>query len=1097
MSETSVPSRSPFRPGDLVFSTENDLGPGKAVRRSADGLIEVEYFDHVGQSPEARHREQVALATLRRVRLEPETRVYWQTENGGWLSGEILTADPQRRFVIVEQYRRLDHNLREPQLYVRWNRPLIDILGLALARSFASPLFVQLRQPFLNHMLLQRAAVRGSASILSSAIEHHAHQLRIARRILSDPIQRYLLADEVGLGKTVEAGLVLRQLLLDDPSRKVLVIAPEHLRDQWRDELASKFLTRDFRESAIAIASQDDPASWTSSDLLIVDEAHHTAQWCGHPQHDLASRYQILAELTKATPRLLLLSATPLLHNEQTFLAMLHLIDADIYPLDELEEFQARIAARWPLGLLVHALAPGAPGFLLRRKLPELRGLFPSDRLLAARIDQAEAALASGDLGATESAVSRVRAHVSEVHRLHRRMLRTRRTPALASTFPLAGRHSPVPHYIDSESAVRLDQVVEEWRQAMAGTVDGESMEMQRAGADLFAALVEAAVDIDSLEAFALWRQASREAPLLSSDEVEVLNRMKTLRHYIRPTWSRASEVLNSVITNVGTHERCVVFSSGTHLATMVFESLARHMGRREVSVHLAGQDPADQRDALRAFDLRRARILVCDRSAEEGLNLQFADVVVHADIPTNPNRLEQRIGRTDRWRRGAGAVRSVIVADPADSETLWDVWYSVLDQGFGVFTQSIATLQHVVDAETRNAWLVMLKEGRDASTALIRSIRSSLDEERDHVAQLDALDIIEADDDDQVFTSEVAASESLAPLFGQISDRLLVRDGQAGNLRFHRDGDPVDGVGFYALSPSGQRTNTDQLPAIPADRVRRDLAGVAGRPATFERSVAVEMPGIRLYRYGEPMMDAIADFLWHDDRGRLWAIWRYVPGWDRDDAVFFGIDFQAKASGAATESVRKNWQRWALDARAVQRRLDDFLPPQLTTVWVDSDVGRVTDVNILEILDRPFIPDATDEKDEGGDYHLSPDRQWALEPFLPSDNWNSTWRRVFEGCSLLARENLDLVERCRRATERAEHLGLQRIQQLELRAAYATGETALRADYEADLERSLFQALLSDINDPLLLVDASRLVVVSARMPFDPELTVEEEAVR
>src|SRR5439155_22822961 len=125
--------------------------------------------------------------------------------------------------------------------------------------------------PFLNHMLLQRAAVRGSASILSSAIEHHAHQLRIARRILSDPIQRYLLADEVGLGKTVEAGLVLRQLLLDDPSRNVLVIAPEHLREQWRDELASKFLTHDFRETAIVIASQDDPDSWTSSDLIIVD----------------------------------------------------------------------------------------------------------------------------------------------------------------------------------------------------------------------------------------------------------------------------------------------------------------------------------------------------------------------------------------------------------------------------------------------------------------------------------------------------------------------------------------------------------------------------------------------------------------------------------------------------------------------------------------------------------------------------------------------------------------------------------------------------------------------------------------------------------
>jgi hypothetical protein len=153
-------------------------------------------------------------------------------------------------------------------------------------------------------------------------------------------------------------------------------------------------------------------------------------------------------------------------------------------------------------------------------------------------------------------------------------------------------------------------------------------------------------------------------------------------------------------------------------------------------------------------------------------------------------------------------------------------------------------------------------------------------------------------------------------------------------------------------------------------------------------------------------------------------------------------------------------------------------------------------DDSILELLDRPFIPGNGDQNGTSGDYHLSPNRQWALEPFLPSDNWDSIWRDVFDGCSLLARENLDLVERCRQASERAERLGLLRIQQLELRAAYATGELAVRAAHESNLERTLLEALLSDINDPLLLVDAARLVVVSARMPFDPELTEEEEAV-
>src|SRR5947209_2275548 len=82
-------------------------------------------------------------------------------------------------------------------------------------------------------LLRQRAASRGMSGLLSSRIELHSHQVEVIRRVLEDPVQRYLLADEVGLGKTIEAGAILRQYLIDDPSGQALVIVPPLLAQQW------------------------------------------------------------------------------------------------------------------------------------------------------------------------------------------------------------------------------------------------------------------------------------------------------------------------------------------------------------------------------------------------------------------------------------------------------------------------------------------------------------------------------------------------------------------------------------------------------------------------------------------------------------------------------------------------------------------------------------------------------------------------------------------------------------------------------------------------------------------------------------------------
>ena len=80
--------------------------------------------------------------------------------------------------------------------------------------------------------------------------------------VISDPVQRYLLADEVGLGKTIEAGLVIRQVLLDEPMSQIAIVAPNALRRQWRDELRSKFFVDDFPFATVKISSHETSDTW-------------------------------------------------------------------------------------------------------------------------------------------------------------------------------------------------------------------------------------------------------------------------------------------------------------------------------------------------------------------------------------------------------------------------------------------------------------------------------------------------------------------------------------------------------------------------------------------------------------------------------------------------------------------------------------------------------------------------------------------------------------------------------------------------------------------------------------------------------------------
>jgi ATP-dependent helicase HepA len=1049
-----------IKSGDLLVATGSDLGVGKALKPGPGGGVILEFFDAPGLGA---HQEEFTHAQLRRFTLSEGEQIFWQDDRG-WLSGRVLYVAEDGD--IFARTPNADHRLSEKQVYVRWMRPLDDIVAFATADLTTSPYLAESRRPFLAGMRRQRAAARGFGSLTSSVIQLHAHQLEVARRVLEDPVQRYLLADEVGLGKTIEAGLVLRQLALDLGRLEIGIIAPPFLLGQWQRELQSKFQLDLFPLVTVSFWRNDDVSLWSACDVLVVDEAHQLAGRAEHSDPALAASYSRLASVCHSSTRLLLLSATPVLSDAAAFLGMLHLLDPTVHRLEDLEAFAARVNSRQNLGRIMLGLNPGLPKALLRPYLDQLAELFPDDPELAELLAAALEALESGDPAVSGPAVNRIRVHLSEVHRLHRRMLRNRRTEGLRQTFNVVGRTAPDLLHVDTGS---LDDALSAWCDAAALETAGDDAALSRA-ADLLGRLIEASVDPASL------RREIEDAIAGGAPGVELLQALASRAedHSVEDHAAAASDALLDV---AAAGRKTVVFAGTTALADGIYRGGTEILGVERVAAHTFLQNPAEADTALGRFASfgTGVDVLVCDRSAEDGRNLQFAGALIHVGLPADANRLEQRIGRLDRWSLEDSSWSSTIVN--VGLLPRWTTaWHEVLAKGFGIFDGSIASLQHAVSAASNAAWLTLLEEGPDAAGTASERVRSMLEDETRRVLEQDAIDAIEAVADNRTVHRELAAVEEDESAFATAGHWLL---GGSGNLRLGSKGDPENGIGEYLKIAGHGRSALH--PMMPTWRLLRlfNRRLLDGRKVTFHRARALRSFGTSLLRFGDPLLEEITDMLLHDHVGRSWMLWRQTAEWQRPERAFLRFDVLVEAD-VDTSGLRDDV------ARIVRREADALLPPVVGTRWLDLD-GKEPDAGTQRLLELPY---ASDGAEDGSyrDHHLHRGRLAWLDELVPTDDRVKSWRKA-EKQVLKSVRSLEMVEQAlgKAQADAARILPMRRQQlQLRLRAVADPERQALRADIE---ERERHERIiLSAISDPRVRIDGVGLVVLASAVPPEPE---------
>ena len=1055
----------------------------------------VSWFDSPLSEPRL---EQIAKQLLVPVTLERQTRVYWLDHKAEtWRVGRIIDAD--NMCAEVRFSNRQDLSLLLSQIEVRWDREIDDPSSFLAAQINESPQFAQARTRFSRSLIGQRGACLGMSGLISSIIDLEQHQYEVVKRVLQDPVQRYLLADEVGLGKTIEAGVLIRQYVLDNPDQhRVLVIAPPALIVQWRRELRKRFLLGNLLDESLYVISTDaEPEQLVDAlrgaSMVVIDEAHHLSR-----NRDL---YEKLRELIIAVPRLLLLSATPVLHNERGFLEMLHLLDPGVYRLDRAAEFKQRIEHRQALAESVAGLVPENL-LVIENFIDDLTERFPDDRLLSQHADSLRnIVLEFPDESDPQfiEAITRLRAHLTETYRLDRRILRNRRRDLPFLTPDRAGVES-----VDysSPEAARLIQAVEAWRSRAAGEVyANEDSQYAHSLAQWFALLLETVL-VDPLQVAALVRDRLED---LAADPNGVLWEHEPLVEIedIAKQLSADNERLNALTMLLDKQlqggKKVVVFCTNTSVADIVSETLQRTLSER-IDRHVTNDDPEDdytEQEWERFLSAPTPCVLVCDAKAEEGLNLQGgAKVVVHFDLPLAPNRVEQRLGRADRYGSG-DSIRSFALCCTDDPYAR--AWLTYLDQGLRIFNRSVASLQYLIDEVMQGFAPALLIEGVDAVNALTERTggeHGTAERELRRIDDQDALDALTLPDEESQFDSLTDVDSDWRDITESVQqwmiDILQIEEEAAatahpapfgfGTFRFCFS---YQGRGSTTLIPLKRiLTALMQLLDLDARGAHSKLLKTGWYTCRRDTAIGASAPaeGIRLVRWGETLVDRIQQITDLDDRGRAAAMWRQHRNYHiRSDGpadLFLRFDFIVEVDIAKalreisdhTDSVRK----------AIGRRGDMALAPFYKTIWVDEELSVVTNADVLEVLEAPYQRAPNDGSHQ--DWNINSDRWPSVNgldmPVVKA--WRQWIPEARDMAEQLLRKETALEQLCREAIERFRESDEGRFAQLRVRIQHADPDTARETTALLAREERIARSLYAAIREPRITLGTVLAVFVS-----------------
>ena len=877
---------------------------------------DIAYYTVAGEAPEV---ENFPVHEIRIPNSYTGYRAWVPNEGFGFWPALIERHDGQG-FVLHSSFG--SRKFPPQNVVIRRSEPFTQPLAAVQTGATDDPTLYLARRGFLAELVLQVAACRGYDSVPSAAIDLYDHQLETLQRVLEDPVPRYVLADEVGLGKTIEAALIIRQTLLDDDSARVYISTPSALVRQWRSELAAKFLLGSMLESddqlypRILIRSHQEftayPAEAQEARFLVIDEAHQLisdALWGG--------QWHILAAAAHAAHGLLLLSATPMRGNYGVLEALLHLVDPVAFPLGQAARFAERVEERTAelvdIDVLTSRFAmPTDRAEALKR----IRDRHPGDPF----VEQATDPNATGMVITADAA--QLEHYLRETFRISRRMIRHRRGVGSAAGFPTAGRRAFLIPVQDDQAQEVIDDFLETYRLRIQALSRASAMPL------FWKAVSHGLAGAGPLGEFIAARLAELarpESPGDTAGEWSLLEQARA-RLLLTPD-ARGRAAVDEACRRVAAGQRIVAIS-GYAVEARRFADLAQdRLGEScKVLTHLADTAAVAGEWILESFlTADGGSLLVGDSSLEEGRNLQGSDGLLNLDLPLSPNRLEQRIGRVDRYAGvstlpAARAVPEILVLLP--TESLWSsAQIRLFDDGIGIFTESVSTAQRLLAKMEADLSARLLDQGVAALSAGLPELRDAIEDEKIQVDELEDWESDPALDDGNAVTTELlrtyenraaelapALSALMSPAGGLPLNVERTREGETFRFRLRR-------YPAY-LIPPGLDPRMEEL-------LRRDYS-IQRRPSLTHALVTP-------LRVGDPLVGWMREYLLADERGRAFALTvgdESVVTWD----LWLRLDYLVEFGEHALTQVP------AGDRQRLRRRGQGFLAPRMFGLWANPD---------------------------------------------------------------------------------------------------------------------------------------------------------------
>jgi SNF2 family DNA or RNA helicase len=596
---------------------------------------------------------------------------------------------------------------------------------------------------YFAHELTKRCAsdsVEKLATALSNAqVDLNPHQIDAALFAFSSPLSKgVILADEVGLGKTIEAGILLAQKWAER-TRRLLIICPANLRKQWSQELADKFFlptsileTRTFNEAirsgnlnpfqtdtavicSYQFARSKEPyVRQTNWDLVVVDEAHRLRNVYKPTNKISQSIKQAISPYQKA-----LLTATPLQNSLLELYGLVSIIDE--YTFGDLKSFRAqyaRLNGNEDFAELKQRLRPVCKR-TLRKQVLEYIKYTNRHALVQEFIPSAEEQrlydLVSDYL--QRETLYALPASQRQLMTLILRKLLASSTYAITGTLEgLANRlqftasqaeRVPSPQEAVGNDIEDLPEIEDEWLEDDEDSEEDaekpsaqnftpaqlEELKAEMAMLREFHALAKSIIKNSKGEVLlTALRRGFAAAEQARKDKGMAALQQKAL---IFTESRRTQEYLYQILEKTEFAGKVVLFngSNTDQKSKEIYQAwLERHAG----TDHITNSPTADKRAALVEYFRDEASIMIATEAAAEGINLQFCNLVVNYDLPWNPQRIEQRIGRCHRY----GQKFDVVVVNFLNRSNAADRRvYQLLDEKFKLFNGVFGASDEVLGA--------------------------------------------------------------------------------------------------------------------------------------------------------------------------------------------------------------------------------------------------------------------------------------------------------------------------------------------------------------------------------------------------------------